>query len=138
MTDSSNSVPDGKFIQQLEIAIADLLWLSESESPFWIIHWYDCANSDRQVILQHQYPAQTKIEVQEFSSFFASVTKEQPWHNSKEQKEVKRYQALVKLLSKNLTDLRVYLVGSVEIDAYILGMTNNRAIAGLSTKIVAT
>ena len=138
MTDSSNSVPDGRFIQQLEIAIADLLWLSESESPFWIIYWYDCANSDRQAILQHQYPDKTKIVVQEFSDFFASATTEQPWHNPEEQEEVKRYQALVNLLSKNLTDLRVYLVGSVEIDAYILGMTNNRAIAGLSTKIVAT
>lgn len=137
MTDSSNSVPDGKFIQQLEIAIADLLWLSESESPFWIIYWYDYTNCDRQAILQHQYPAKTKIEVQEFSSFFASATKEQPWHNQEEQEEVKKYQALVDLLTKNLTDIRVYLVGSVEIDAYILGMYN-RAIAGLSTKIVAT
>ena len=138
MTDSLNSVPDGRFIRQLEIAIADLLWLSESESPFWVIYWCNYTSCDRLTILQHQYPAKTKIEVQEFSDFFASATTEQPWHNQEEQQEVKRYQALVKLLSKNLTDLRVYLVGSVEIDAYILGMTNNRAIAGLSTKIVAT
>lgn len=138
MTDSSNSVPDSKFIRQLEIAIADLLWLSESESPFWVIYWSDYANGDRLTILQHQYSTKTKIEVQEFSDFFASAIKEQPWHNQVEQEEVKRYQALVNLLSKNLTDLRVYLIGSVEIDVYILGMTDHRAIAGLSTKIVAT
>jgi hypothetical protein len=137
MTDSSNSVPDDKFIRQLEIAIADLLWLSESESPFWVIYWCDYANCDRHAILQHQYPAQTKIEVQKFSDFFASATQEQSWHNQEEQEEVKKYQALVDLLTKNLTDLRVYLVGSVEIEVYILGM-NNRAIAGLLTKIVAT
>ena len=135
MTDS-DSAPDTQFIRQLKLAIADLLWLSEAESPFSIIYWNN-STGERKTILQHRYPSQTKIVMREFS-FFASATQEQPWHNQEEQKEVERYRALVNLLTKNLSDLQVYLVGEVEIDVYILGKTEDKAIAGLLTKIVAT
>lgn len=138
MVDSSDSVPERKFVRQLEIAIADLWWLSESEYPFQVIYWQDLANCDLKVRLQRQYPPETKIATQEFSSFFAAATREETWHNQEEQTEVKRYQALVNLLTENLTELKVYLVGEVEIDAYILGKMDRKAIAGLMTNIVAT
>jgi hypothetical protein len=90
-------------------------------------------------LMQHyNYPPETKIVIQEFNSFFASATKSETWHNEEEQAEVKKYQALTNFLSANLTDLRVYLLGEIEIDVYILGKTKHKAIAGLTTKIVAT
>jgi hypothetical protein len=41
-------------------------------------------------------------------------------------------------MTENLTDLKVYLLGEVEIAAYILGTTPHQAIAGITTFIVAT
>ncbi len=52
--------------------------------------------------------------------------------------ECKRYQALVNLLQTHLTDIKVYRVGSCEVNVYILGKTTRNAIAGLSTISVET
>lgn len=134
--DSSDSIPDRQFIQNLKQAIADLLWFSEAEYPFEIVYWQGI---DEVSLLQHyNYPAQTPVQTKEFLSFFASATTEKQWHNETERAEVKRYQELVSLMQDNLSDLQVYLVGEVEIEVYILGKTRHQAIAGLKTKIIAT
>ena len=52
--------------------------------------------------------------------------------------ECKRYQALVNLLKTHLTDIKVYRVGEVEVNCYILGQTESGNIAGLSTISVET
>jgi hypothetical protein len=135
----SSSLPDREFIVQLEQISQELLWLSETEYPFQIIYWQNADNFNENNLMQHyNYPPETKIVIQEFNSFFASATKSETWHNEEEQAEVKKYQALTDFLSANLTDLRVYLLGEIEIDVYILGKTEHKAIAGLATKIVAT
>ncbi len=133
------SLPDRELIQKLELATVDLLWLSEAEYPFQVYYCQDAANFNQNVLLQHDnYSPEIKIAIQEFHSFFASATQEQTWHNEEEKDEIKRYQALVDLMAENLTDIRVYLLGQVEIDVYILGETANKAIAGLTTKIITT
>lgn len=132
------SLPDRELIQKLELATVDLLWLSEAEYPFQVYYWQDAANFAQKALLPHNNSPEIKIAIQEFHSFFASVTKEQTWHNEEEKKEIKRYQALVDLMAENLTDIRVYLLGQVEIDVYILGETANKAIAGLTTKMITT
>ena len=135
--DSSDSISDRQFIQNLKQAIADLLWLSEAEYPFEIVYWQ--GSLDKASLLQHyDYPPQTPVQTKEFLSFFASAAMEKEWYNETELAEVKRYRELVSLMQDNLNDLQVYLVGEVEIDAYILGKTQHQAIAGLKTKIIAT
>ncbi|NJL53455.1 MAG: hypothetical protein HC930_17155 [Hydrococcus sp. SU_1_0] len=47
------------------------------------------------------------------------ATKQETWHNEAEQAEVVKYQNLVNLMTENLTDLKVYLLGEVEIAVYI-------------------
>ena len=139
MLDSPNSIPNRELITQLELASKDMLWLSEAEYPLQIIYWQNTDEFDRNTLLKrYNYPADTKIAIQEFYSFFDSVTKPEPWHNEAEQLEVKKFQTIVDLLAQNLTDLKVYLLAEVEIDVYILGKTKERAIAGLTTKIVRT
>jgi hypothetical protein len=137
--DLSNSVPDQELIEQLELAIENLLWFSETESAIQVVYWRDAENFNQDTLLQqYDYPAETKIAIQEFYAFFSVATKQETWHNEAEQAEVMKYQNLVNLMTENLTDLKVYLLGEVEIAVYILGRTQNKAIAGLTTSIVAT
>ncbi|MFM2310895.1 MAG: hypothetical protein RLZZ04_171 [Cyanobacteriota bacterium] len=136
--DLANS-PDQELIAQLELATKDLLWFSEAESPIQVVYWHDAASFTQDTLLQQQqYPPDTKITIQEFHSFFTVATKQETWHNEVEQFQVVKYQNLVSLMTANLTDLKVYLLGEVQIAAYILGTTRNKAIAGLTTSIVAT
>ncbi|MEG4058903.1 MULTISPECIES: nuclease A inhibitor family protein [unclassified Microcoleus] len=51
---------------------------------------------------------------------------------------MKRFQNLVRVLKQNLSNIQVYQVGNVSIDAYIVGVTDGCDWAGLSTKLVET
>lgn len=136
--DLANS-PDQELIAQLELATKDLLWFSEAEYPIQVVYWHDAASFTQDRLLQQQqYAPETQITIQEFHSFFAVATKQETWHNEGEQAQVVKYQHLVSLMTENLTDLKVYLLGEVEIAAYVLGTTPHQAIAGLTTVIIAT
>jgi len=67
--------------------------------------------------------ADTTIEVKELDSFFSQATHEEDWYNDEEMAECKRYQELVNLLQTHLTDIKVYRVGEVEVNCFILGKT---------------
>ena len=135
--DPSNSVSDHKLVQELETATEDLLWFSESEYPFKVFYWRNADFSIEALLQRYNYPPKTKIVVKDWQSFFASAIKQEDWYNETEIAETKRYQNLVNLMTQNLKNIRVYSLGEVEIDVYILGETE-RAIAGLTTKIIAT
>jgi hypothetical protein len=71
--------------------------------------------------------------------FFAIIaTQEEDWHDEEERETAKHFQNLVSILKQNLSQLQVYRVGSIEIDVYIVGVTDGGGLAGLSTKLVET
>ena len=135
--DPSDSISDHKLIQKLETATEDLFWFSESEYPFKVFYWGNLDFSIEALLQRYNYSPETKIVVKDWQSFFANAIEEKDWYNETEIAETKRYQDLVNLIRQNLKNIRVYLLGEVEIDVYILGETP-KAIAGLTTKIIAT
>ena len=143
MPDPNNSsldtIPDRELIQKLQTATQNLLWLSEAEYPWQIFYWQDAATFNENILLQQgNFSSDTKIAIQQFYSFFEPATKQEDWHNDTEKEEVRRYQLLVDLITANLTDIKVYLLEEIEIQAYVLGTTEHNAIAGINTKIVRT
>lgn len=136
---SSKRACDRQLVKKLATACEGLLWLSESDYPWEVIYWQDVTNCDRPTLLQrYSYHPETKVVTKTVDSFFAPAIQEQEWHEATEKAETKRYQNLYNLLKENLQDVRVYLVGEVEIDVYVLGKIDDNAVAGLSTKIVET
>jgi len=79
----------------------------------------------------------TTLEILTVDELFAIATQEEDWHDEEERETVQRFQNLVSVLKQNLSQLQVYRVGRIEIDAYIVGMTDG-GWAGLSTKLVET
>ena len=135
-----------ELIDQLKQASDGLLWLSESDYPFEVIYWENVDDIKSKLLELTDCTSETKIEVRELDSFFKRATEEKEWYEEEEMKECKRYRELVKLLKTHLTDIKVYRVGSCEINCYILGKTKSgaigeagtAAIAGLSTISVET
>ena len=70
--------------------------------------------------------------------FFAIATQGEDWHDKEEREAAKRFQHLVSVLKHNLSQLQVFRVGSINIDAYIVGVTPGGDWMGLSTKLVET
>lgn len=73
-----------------------------------------------------------------FDSFFGNYTQEQDWWDDEERTAAKKFQALVKFLKENLSDIKVYRAGDVEADVYVVGKTKSGGYAGVKTKVVET
>ena len=127
-----------RLLERLETACLGLVWMSESDYPWQVVVWQDTNNLNR-LLLQHcDYNFNTKIETKTLESFLEPAIIEQKWHTDVEKASIQRYQILKNLLQKNLQDIRVYLIGKVELDVYILGKSDDNRIIGLSTKIIET
>ncbi|MBD2616583.1 nuclease A inhibitor family protein [Nostoc punctiforme FACHB-252] len=129
-----------EILDQLRKAADGLLMMSESEYPFEVFLWSDVATptTPQKVIQQTNHPQDTPVKIVGLDDFFLLATTEEDWHGEEEKATVKRFQVLVQTLKENLSNLQVYRLGGIEIDAYIVGETPTRNLAGISTKVVET
>lgn len=128
-------------IDILERTSNGLLYMSESDYPFEVFLWNSLgkdALTTEKLLQQTNHPQDTPVEVKDCDSFFKRATQEQNWYGLEEQKTVKKYQNLVKILKDNLADIKVYRIGAIDIDIYIVGKTQSGDLVGLSTKVVET
>ena len=130
-----------EIFELLHEAIKGLVWMSESDYPFAVLNWEfgEKVSLDNQVVLQTtKHALDTPIKVIEFDDFFQWVITPKGWHDTEESEMVNRYQKLVRIMKQYLSDLKVYKVGEVEIDVYIIGRTNTGYYAGLATVSIET
>ena len=119
----------------------NLLWMSESDYPFVVFFWEleEEIQLDIPTILElTQHPPDIAVKALEFERFFSKAVTPKDWHGEEEEEEVKRYQNLVATLQECLRDLKVYKVGEVTVDVYIVGTTPAGDLAGLSTVAIET
>jgi len=124
---------------QLKQASNGLLFLSESDAPFEVLHWPAQGELTPAKLLQlTNHPPDAPVEVASVDDLFAIATQEEDWHDEEERETVKLFQNLVSVLKQNLLQLQVFRVGNTNINAYIVGVTPGGELAGLSTKLVET
>ena len=128
-------------IDQLKQACNKLLWISESEYPFEVFCWQNQTASD----LTHEklldfthHSTDTIVKTDDFDSFFEVVTQPQDWYGDEEIATMKQYQQLVATLKQRLNNLKVYRLGEINLDIYIVGQTPDSHLAGIATKAVET
>ncbi|MBN3909844.1 MAG: nuclease A inhibitor family protein [Nostoc sp. NMS1] len=128
----------GEIVEKLKEASTGLLMMSESDYPFEVVLWEGAAPATQEKILQLTGSQNLPVEVVDLDYLFRNCAFEQEWHDELQKKDVKRFQTLVQTLKDNLSDISVYRVGQINIDAYIIGQTQNGDLAGLVTKLVET
>lgn len=127
--------------EKLKQASDGLLMMSESEYPFEAFLWSNQAQEPitAQKLLQLTgHPQDSPIEEVELEDFFRNCAFEQEWHNELQKSDVNKFQTLVESLKENLKSIKVYRIGTRNIDVYIIGKTLDEDLAGVSTKIVET
>lgn len=125
----------------LKQAARGVLYRSEADYPFEVVSWprEEVKDLDAKTLLRYEkYPAGTRVKMIDFDFFFEVPTTPEEWHDAEERKQVSRYQHLVKLLKENLSDLRVFKVGEVQVDIYIGGRSDTGDWVGLYTNSVET
>ena len=80
----------------------------------------------------------TPIEERNFAEIFKRLTKIQDWYGEEETAAAAKFAVLKELLEKNLKDLKVFKIGTVELDVYFVGLNAEGILMGIKTKAVET
>jgi hypothetical protein len=123
--------------ETLTQASQGLLMPSESEYPFEVFIWEDVELTSERILELTNYPSATLIEEVELDYFFRNVAIEKDWHDKIQKENVAKFQNLVQVIKDNLAEIRVYRIGTIEVNVYIVGKTND-GLAGLATKVIET
>ncbi|MEH1803528.1 MAG: nuclease A inhibitor family protein [Nostoc sp.] len=127
--------------EKLKQASDGLLMISESEYPFEAFLWSNQAQEPMtaQKLLQLTgHSLETSIEEVELDYVFRNCAEEKEWHDEIQKQNVPKFKSLVKILQDTFTDIKVYRIGTINIDVYIVGKTPSGDLAGISTKVVET
>jgi hypothetical protein len=126
--------------QDFRRAIKGLLYLSETDSPFEVVHWARREPTLTAVDLRSLVGRDSDAHVEEvgLDQFFHDLTQDQDWHDADDKKTVDQYRNLLAVLKKNLVDSKVFKIGDAELEIYIIGRTTDGDWAGIKTKAVET
>ncbi len=113
-------------VSQLERAADGLLFMSESDHPFEVVHWKRPGGDiTAERIAQLTGHVGETVEEKTVEAFFRHHTSP-------------RHRKLVKVLRKKLSSIRVYRFGVIEIHSYVVGVTRHGSWAGLATIQIET
>ncbi|MCG6135131.1 MAG: nuclease A inhibitor family protein [Nostoc sp. LLA-1] len=127
--------------KKLKQASDSLLMMSESEYPFEVFLWAGEAQeplTNQKLLQLTGHPPETPVEEVELDYVFRNCAEEKEWHDEIQKQNVPKFKSLVKTLKDNLTDIKVYRIGTISIDVYIVGKTPSGDLAGIFTKVVET
>lgn len=91
-----------------------------------------------QILNQDQYGTDIKIEERDFEEFFKRLTEEQNWFEEEEREDARKFRELKSLLEENLRYLKVFRIGEIEIDIYVVGLDKEGRLMGIKTQAVET
>src|SRR3954452_16616985 len=124
---------------QLKKAIRGLLYPSETDAKLQVFVWREEAPFTPEALLASAgLDATTPVETTDLATFMQPVTTPHDWDGPAEQKQERRFTALRALLEASLSDIKVYWVGKINIDVYVVGKTTDGTYTGVKTKMVET
>jgi Nuclease A inhibitor-like protein len=138
MPSHSQIMTTAEILDRLRQATVDLLWLSESDYPFEVISWERGVEMTPTALFKELAQPDLQVEAIELANFFAPALAIEDWYEAEELAQVDRYQELLHAIEANLTDVRVFRVGEIEITIYIVGKTPDGDVVGLKTQVVET
>jgi hypothetical protein len=119
-------------------AAQGLLFPSESDFPIEPF-FFGVREPTPEDLLAHQGLAgDTPVEETTFECFFEGLTEASKEASGTERETAARFRSLKVLLEQNLEDLRVYRVGEVDIEVFVLGRHPSGTWLGVKTNAVET
>jgi hypothetical protein len=129
---------DEQLIEELREATRGLTFMSESDYPFEVFRWNAAEPTDEFLRGLSGEAADAPVETRTLADFFRVAASESEWKNAEQLATARKFQTLLHLLEENLTDLKVFRVGSINIPVYIAGRGASGDWLGVSTRVVET
>jgi len=125
--------------EQIKIAVKGLYYISETDAEILPFVGKQAKAVSKQVILsQTKKAADSTVEERDFAGFFARLTEIQDWFGDEEKATAQKFVQLKELLEKNLRDLKVFKIGKIQLNVYVVGLDAEDNLLGIETKAVET
>ena len=128
---------DEQVFGELAEAARGLLYMSEADHPFEPLRLDGEPDAARLRELAGA-GADAPVTTQSLEEFFRAAASEPTWKGAEELATARRFQALVRALEENLSEIKVYKVGRINLPVYVLGRSPQGNWLGLSTRVVET
>ncbi|MEP6902813.1 MAG: nuclease A inhibitor family protein [Actinomycetota bacterium] len=136
---AKTKTPEIDLAEKIKIAAADLSYISETDAeilPF--VGTQTDAVTKENLLTQIGKTSDSPIEERDFTELFTRLTAIQEWFGDEEKATAEKFAALKDLLEKNIKDLKVFKVGQIQLDIYVVGLDAEGKLTGIQTKAVET
>lgn len=124
---------------KLHAACEGLIYISEQDAAVTLFKGEAAANVDGQTIIQQTgSDANAHVEEIAFDTFFQKLTVEKDWFGETEKASARRFSELRDVLAANLTELKVFRIGKVQIDIFVVGLDKRGNLTGIRAFAVET
>lgn len=133
------TIKESNLREQLTSVCRGLIYTSETDSK--VDPFFGCkTKSITKKIVLEMTGSQTSSHIDEvgFDKFFERLTAEREWYVTAQRKNAKGFAKLKKLLESELKKIRVFRIGRIRIDTYVVGIDCEGNIAGVKTFAVET
>ncbi|MFT3743151.1 MAG: nuclease A inhibitor family protein [Pyrinomonadaceae bacterium] len=122
----------------LEKACEGLIYVSETDAPVTAFVSDHKLSDGGDIIQQLVGKTDEPVSESDFGQFFARLTAIKDWHGEREKARAKKFLDLQKLIEENLSDRKVFRVGSVRLRIFVVGFDSEHRVAGVTTNAVET
>jgi hypothetical protein len=125
--------------KRIKSATKDLYYISETDSEVSPFTGNTAESVSKEVLLsQTGNAADSAIEERNFEEFFERLSEIQDWFGDEEKQTARKFLDLKELFKKELRDLKVFKVGKIELDIYVVGLDSENVLTGIKMKAVET
>lgn len=127
------------FFDELDQATKGLNYISETDAGFLpFIGGRTGAADSISLLTQINAPPDSPVEEREFEDFFKRLTTIENWFDKEQIQMTYDFVKLRNILEENLRDIRVFKVGRIQIDIYIVGLDKENNLVGVQTRAIET
>lgn len=128
--------------EEIKPLIENLWYPSESDEPvaFITLMTTDTALplTDQQLHTLLELDPQMPVQQKEPEKFWSPVVTIEEWYDETEKERTRRFLQLRTHLETHLNNMQYFEVGKIEVDAYVIGQSQQGQIQGVKTMIVRT
>ena len=126
-------------LQKIKEASEGLLYRSESDYPFELIHTKALSVAlEQELISSSNKGTDTKVETVTLEHFFRNMVTVYPDASAEQEMMALKFKNLQDVLLYELRDVSVYKIGNVQVDVFIIGQLPDGSYGGLRTKVIET
>lgn len=116
-----------------------LYYISETDAEISLFAGREAkAVTKEEILSQTKSQSDATVEEKSFDELFARLTEIQDWFGDEEKQTARKFADLRDLLKNNLRELKVFKIGKIELDVYVVGLDEENKLTGIKTKAVET